>query len=182
MKNLSIIVSILLVLLNLAGCAGPGEDAQKAAEEFVTDIYAVSPEEVDNYKHLLSLNTADAKELAEAVQANDSILKSLMTGEAYVVLLKNRENLMFAQACYEGNYTIQVMELKLSENTYNIEENRAGYNYEVQLRLKSEDGASRTESAKGFVGLTEENDRWKVSEYRNTVPDFIMDTLNTKRV
>ncbi|HAQ41827.1 MAG TPA: hypothetical protein DCM73_14020 [Clostridiales bacterium] len=182
-KTINIIIFVLLISLGLNGCrSSAGKDAEKTANEFGLDIYMVSSEEVDNYGKLLSLKTTDTKELDEAIRVNDNTLKDLMTADAYDKLLKNRENLIFAQACYEGRYTIQVSDLRLSENTYDIKENKAGYNYEAELKFISEDGTEHTESAKGFIGLIKEDGAWKVSEYRNTVPDYIESTLSGKTI
>lgn len=181
-KITNIIIAVLLISLSLTGCGNSaGKDAEKTAKEFGVDIYTVSSEEVDNYGKLLSLKTADSKELDEAIRANDNTIKALMTADAYDTLLKNRENLVFAQACYEGNYTIQVRDFRLSDNTYDIKENKAGYDYEAELKIILKDGTEHTESVKGFIGLVKEDEVWKVTEFRNTVPGYIVNTLNGKK-
>lgn len=152
--------------------------AQETAKDFITELYTVDAEEVDNYKSILNLNISDTEPFSEALQINDKALKSIMTDEAYDILLKNRWNLMFVQACYKENYTIQVAEFQLSENKNDIENNEAGYNFEVQLKLISNDGTETTGTAKGLIELYKINGNWKVSGYRNIVPNFILDSLN----
>jgi len=106
--------------------------AQETAKDFIMDFYTVDTEEVDNYKSMLNINTSDAEVFAESLQINDEFIKSLMTSDAYDTLLKNRQNLMFAKACFEGNNTMQVEDLKLSENKIDIENDEAGYDFEVK--------------------------------------------------
>ncbi len=147
-------------------------EAQETAKRFIIDLYTVDTKEVDNYKFLLNSNTLNPEELAKAMQINDEVIKSLMTDSAYNTLLKNRENLKLAQACHEGNYTMQVVGLQLSENKNNIENNEAGYNFEVQLKLISNDGTETTGTAKGLAELEKIEGNWKITGYRNIDMDY----------
>ncbi|WP_326908858.1 hypothetical protein [Sedimentibacter sp. MB31-C6] len=149
--------------------------AEEIAKDFIMDLYTVDAKETDNYESILNMNTVDAKALTEATQINDEVLKSLMTVDAYDTLLNNRENLLFAQACYKGNYTMRVAEIQLSENKNNIENNESGYNFEVLLNIILNDGTVRKNTAKGLIELDNIDDIWKVTGYRNIIPDFIMD-------
>ena len=151
---------------------------QNTAKDFLMDLYTVDAKEVENYKSILNLNTIDAKVLAEALQINDEVLKSLMTDDAYDTLFKNREKLIFTQACYKENYTMQVIEIQLSENKNDIENNEAGYNFEVQLKFISNDGTETPGTAKGLIELDKFDGNWKVTGYRNIAPNFILDSLS----
>jgi hypothetical protein len=141
--------------------------AQEIAKDFIMDLYTVDTKEVDNYESIRKMNTLDAKALTEATQINDEVLKSLMTVDAYDNLLNNRQNLLFTEACYKGKYTMQVAEIQLSENKNNIENNEAGYNFEIQHRLISYDGTVRTNTEKGSIELDNIDGNWKVTGYRN---------------
>ncbi len=139
--------------------------AAEIAKAFLTDLYTVDSKEVDNYKYLLNLNTTDEKALSDAMQINDEVLKSLMTDEAYDILVKNRENLWFAKACHEGNYTMQVSEIQFSENKNNIEKDEAGYNFQVLSKVISHDGTEVTNSVEGLIELRIIDGNWKVTGY-----------------
>lgn len=141
--------------------------AQEIAKDFIMDLYTVDAKEVDNYESILNMNTLDAKALSEAIQINDEVLKSLMTVDAYDTLQNNRQNLLFTEACYKGKYTMQVAEIQLSENKNNIENNEAGYNFEIQHRLISNDGTVRKNTEKGLIELDNIDGNWKVTGYRN---------------
>lgn len=141
--------------------------AQATAKEFITDLYTVNTVEIDNYKSLLNLSSSDPNALTEATQINDEVLKSLMTDSAYETLLKNRDNLKPTQLCHEGNYTMQVAKFQLSENKNNIENNEAGYDFEVHLKFISNDGTETTGTAKGLVELEKIDGSWKVTGYKN---------------
>lgn len=128
--------AILILVLILAGCSNSEEvKSQKIAIAFGTDLYTVDTEEVDKYKSILNSNIYNAKELYETIQINDADFKSLMTEDAYDTLLSNRENLIFAHACYNGNYTMQVKEFKLSENKNDIENDIAEYDFQAQIKI-----------------------------------------------
>lgn len=142
------------------------ERAQEVAKAFITDLYTVNLQKVNNYEAALNLNTTDAKVLAEAMSINDEVIKSLMTDSAYDTLVKNRENLMYTKKCYEGNYTMQIEEIQLSENKNSIEKNEAGYNFELQLKYISHEGTSTTDTAKGLLELNKIDDNWKVTGYK----------------
>lgn len=142
------------------------ERAQEVAKAFITDLYTVNLQEVNNYDAALNLNTTDAKVLEEAMSINDEVIKSLMTESVYETLVKNRENLMFTKKCYEGNYTMQIEDTKLSENKNSIEKNEAGYNFELQLKYISHDGTVTTGTAKGLLELNKVDDNWKVTGYK----------------
>ncbi len=150
----------------------PVDENIKIINSFIMDLYTVNAKEIDNYKSVLNLNTSNPEELSKAMQINDEVIKLLMTDSAYSTLLKNRENLRFAQACHEGNYTMQVVGLQLSENKYNIENNEAGYNFEVQLKLISNDGTETTGTAKGLAELEKIEGNWKITGYRNIDMDY----------
>ena len=142
--------------------------AQETAKDFIMDLYTVDTEEVDNYKSMLNINTPDAEVFAESLQINDVVIKSLMTSDAYDTLLKNRQNLMFAKACFEGNNTMQVEDLKLSENKIDIENNEAGYGFEVKLIFNSNDNTENKSTTKGLIELDNIDGNWKVTGYRMT--------------
>lgn len=149
--------------------------AQETAKKFIMDLYTVNAKEVDNYKSILNLSTSDVDALTEAIQINDEVLESLTTDDAYGILLKNRENLKPAQACHEGNYTLRVEELQFSENKNKIENNEAGYNFEAQLKFISNNRTETAGTAKGLIELEKIDGNWKITGYRNTDADFIMD-------
>lgn len=140
--------------------------AQDTAKTFITDLYAVSSKEVDNYETILLSNFKDAKALSDAIQINDEVIKSLMTDEAYETLVANRQNLKYAQAAYESNYTVEVTDIQLSENKNNIKRNEAGYNFQVQLKNISHEGTEITADAKGLIELEIINEKWKVTGYK----------------
>lgn len=168
MKKTAILFILCLSIFIVNGCDKSADTGNQAvAEEFVKEMYTVDAEEVDNYNKFLELKTADEKELAEAIEANDEVIKSLMTNKAYDVLVQNRQNFMFTQHCAMNNCTIKVMDVILSEKESGVEENNADYNFEVKIQFVSDDGSVLQEdSAKGQLGLEREENEWKISGYR----------------
>lgn len=142
------------------------ERAQEVGKTFINDLYTVNSQEINNYEKFLNLKTSDAKALSEAMTINDNGIKSLMTERAYDTLIKNRENLKFTNDCYEGNYTMEVEEIKLSENKNSIVNNEAGYNFELQIKYISHGDTVTKGTAKGFIELNKVDDNWKVAGYR----------------
>lgn len=173
-------VILCLMTLVIVGCSKNEEkNAQETAKDFAMDLYTVDMKEVENYKSLLNLHTFDSKLFTEAIQINDEILKSLMTDDAYETLLKNRDNLKFTEICYRKNHTIQVTEIQLSENKTDIENNdEAGYNFEIQLKLISNDGTETVGIGKGSIELRRVDGNWKVTGYRYIFPDLLRELLN----
>lgn len=152
----------------MAGCdKSVDNENQAVAEKFIVEMYTVNAEEVENYNKFVELMPADEIELAEAIEANDEVIKSLMTNKAYNVLLKNRQNFMFTQHCALNNCTIQVMDVDLSGKESGAEENKADYNFEVKIKFVSNDGdVLQDDSAKGQLRLEREDNEWKISGYR----------------
>lgn len=140
--------------------------AQEIAKAYLMDLYTVDSKEVDNYKSMLNVITSDAKALSDTMQTNDEVLKSLMTEKAYDTLIKNRQNLEFAKACYEGNNIMEVSEIQLSENKNNIGNNEAGYNFKVLLKYISHDGTETTGTANGLIELEIIDGKWKITGYK----------------
>lgn len=171
--NLFLVILCLIILI-LVGCSRNEEkNAQETVKDFVMDLYTVDIKEVENYKSLLNLNPLEVMDSYDEVQINDEVLKSLMTDDAYETLLKNRENLKFTEICYRENYTMQVAEIELSEHKNDIENNEVGYNFEVQLKLISNDSTEIVGSAKGTVDLGKTNGNWKITGYRYIFPDLL---------
>ncbi|WP_019227956.1 hypothetical protein [Sedimentibacter sp. B4] len=168
MKKTVILFTLCLSLFIMAGCdKSVDNDSQAVAEKFFMEMYTVDKEEVEKYNNFLDLRPADEKEFAEAIEANDEVIKSLMTNRAYNVLLKNRQNFMFTQHCALNNCTIQVMDVDLSGKESGAEENKADYNFEVKIQFISNDGSVlQDDSAKGQLRLEREDNEWKISDYR----------------
>jgi hypothetical protein len=168
MKRAVILFVLCLSIFIISGCDKSVDNENQAiAEEFIMEMYTVDAEEVENYNKFLDLKPTDEKEFAEAIEANDEVIKSLMTGKAYNVLLKNRQNFMFTQHCALNNCTIQMLDVILSEKEPETEENKADYNFEVKIQFVSDDGiVLQDDSAKGQLRLEREDNEWKVSGYR----------------
>lgn len=141
--------------------------AQDVAKAFIRDLHNVSVSDVKNYKAALDLKTADAKALSDAMQFNDAVFKSLMTEDAYNRLISNRENLKYIQACYEGNYTMEVLEIKLSDNKRSIENSEAGYDYEVKVKVISSSNKESEATGNGLIELSIIDGEWKVTGFKN---------------
>ncbi|MDF2883552.1 MAG: hypothetical protein K0R54_4109 [Clostridiaceae bacterium] len=182
MKKLIKLLSVLLlVTLVLVGCSGSDEsNAQNVAKELGTELYTVDSKKINDYNALKKIENVQS--IAEAMQSNDKTIKSLMTEDGYNILVANRDNTLNTQGCTEGNYTMQVTDLALSKNAYDIKENKAGYYFETKLKfISNKDKTEQTDVGKGYIGLSKENGQWKVSVYKMTVlPKLIEDTLNNK--
>lgn len=168
MKKSVILFILCLSIFIMAGCDKSVDiDNQAVAEEFIMEMYTVDAEEIENYNKFLDLIPTDEKEFEEAIEVNDEVIKSLMTDKAYNVLLKNRQNFMFTQHCVLNDCTIQVQDVILSEKESGTEENKADYNFEVKIQFVSDDGSVlQNDSAKGQLRLEQEDNEWKVSDYR----------------
>lgn len=182
MKNIIKLLSILLlVTLGLVGCSGSDESAaKKVAIEFGTDLYTVDSKKINDYNALMKIENVQS--LAEAMQYNDKTIKSLMTEDGYKALVANRDNTLNAESCAKGTYTIQVTDLTLSQNTYDMKENKARYYFDTKLKfISNKDKTEKTDVGKGYIGLSKDSGQWKVSVYKVTVlPELIKETLSKK--
>lgn len=168
MKILKLLVVICLVGLILGGCNKTNENSpQKIAETFVMEHYTVNSKEFENFNSFSDLQTT-IQDLIDAIEENNEVLKPLMTEKAYNVLGTSRENLMYTTYCALNNYTTEAKELNLTQ--INKEENKADYNFEVEIKFVSTKDKSldKTDIGKGYLRLIKENDEWKISDYRPT--------------
>jgi len=126
MKKVIKLFGILsLVTLVLVGVSGNDENnAQKVAKEFGMELYRVDSNKINDYNNLIK--SKGTQIFSETIQSNDKTIKSLMTEEGYNSLVANRINTLNTQGCAESNYTMQVTDLDLSPNAYDIKENKAG--------------------------------------------------------
>lgn len=176
-KSINLFVVLCLVTLIIGGCSKTEEKSvQKTAEDFVTELYTVDSKEIENYNNLLSLETIDPQVLAEAIESNDVEIKSLMTEKAYKIFAQNRQNFKFADYCIKGNYTMQVIDISLSERTPSTDEDSAGYNFEAKIKFISiSDKTELIDIGKGIIELSKENEQWKISGYKEIeVPKTII--------
>lgn len=175
--NYLFLIVLCLIILSFIGCSkNEKKNAQQIANNFISDLYTVSNEEIENYNSLLDVAPSEAMEMDvyNAVQINDDVLKALMTEDGYEILLKNRDNLKFTVICYRANCTMQVTEIQLSENNSDINNNEADYTFEVKLKLISDDGTETEGTAKGKVSLSKIDDDWKITSYRmGTFPNIL---------
>lgn len=179
MKKLIKIISVLsLIIFVLAGCSNSDEKAaQKAAKNFGNEIYTVDSNKIDKYNAYVKIK--DDITAVMTLRSNDKALKSLMTEDGYTTLKAGGENILYTKLCIKGNYTMKVVDLTLSENTYDIKENKASYNYTVKLKLISgKDKKEYTDEGQGYISLIKEDGQWKVFAYQMTVlPKLLKEAL-----
>ena len=160
MKILNIIV-ICLTVLTLVGCNESNENnPEKTAETFVMEHYKVDSTEVENFNNFLDLQTMDSQELTKAIEANDGVIKPLMTEKAYNILVMNRENLMYAMYCSLNDYTIEIKDINFEQ--ISNKENKIEYNFDVEIKLISNKDKNKdiTDTAKGYLVLIKENEKF----------------------
>ena len=89
--------------------------------------------------------------------------KPLMTDGALNTLLANRmyfRNILF---CSSNNCTLKIQQLDLNETFYDKKEKKIGINYIASIEIIYEnDKRKEVEEEKGYIGLIETNDKWKV--------------------
>lgn len=172
MKKVIKLISILsLVTLLLVACSSSEErKAQKVAKKFGTEVNTVNLKRIHDYNDMI--NDGNIEPTAEDMYSNDKILRSLMTKDGYNNLVKDRLNIIFTEICSSGNCTIQVTDLTLSKNAYDIKKNKAGYNFVAKLKfVENKDKTENKDVWEGYIGLTKENGQWKVTTYKvNVVP------------
>ena len=164
-KAISIINALCLVLLIIVGCnKSDVSDVQRMAEEFITELYTVNSEEIA----VLDLRTKDIKVLAEANESNDKSFESLMTERAYNIFVKSRQSFMYTLYCAKNNYTMEVLNITLSQNS-NDTVDKVDYDYDVKVKfISNNENTEHTDTAKGYLRLIKESGEWKVSDYRET--------------
>jgi len=178
-KKLIIIFSVLsLITLVLVGCSSSDEkDAEKAAKNFGTELYTVDSKKIDNYNAYFKIK--DDITAIMTLRSNDKALKSLMTEDGYTTLKATGENIFYTKLCIKGNYTMQVTDITLSENAYDIKENEASYNYTVKLKfISGKDKTEHADEGQGYISLIKEDGQWKVFAYQMTVlPKLLKEAL-----
>ena len=172
MKKIIILISIpiLLTLLIVLFSSSEERNAQKIAKKFGKELNTVDLKKIDNYKDIISDGILQPN--VEKMNSNDKILKSLMTEDGYNSIVKNRLNIINAEICETGDFTMQVTDLTLSKNVYNIKENKAGYNFQAKLKfIENKDKSEHKDYWEGYIGLSKENGKWKVTTYKvNILP------------
>lgn len=188
MKKVKTLFSILfLITITFIACASNENNTKKVAQEFGMNIHTANVQKVSDYKKLMAMSasgnavniigeggTINANKVAHAsylkiTQSFDKNIQSLMTKKAYEGCLGNRYNILSSEICAKGNYTVQVTDFNLDKNIYGEKEDKAGYYYEAKLKFTSTNGkVERTDTTKGYIGLSKENGQWKVSIYKLT--------------
>nr|WP_312578013.1 hypothetical protein [Sedimentibacter sp.] len=179
-KVIKIVGILCLVIFSLIGCSNSEvKDSQSMAEKFVKELYTVDLEEIDNYNEFLNSKNNDIDVFNEEIESMHKNLKPLMTEDAYSILLNNRINLAFIQLCAEGNYVMQVTDFSLSKTTDNTDGNNEGYKFEAKLKfISNKDKTEQEDVGKGYVGLTREGGKWKISGYKiNELPKVLEGSL-----
>ena len=157
------------------------------AKEFGKNFYAVDSQKIADYKKMLKardsmvlitsngVTTTKANKTAEAnyiktMSSFDKNIQPLMIKEAYDGVVGNRWNTLSTEVCAEGNYTMQVTDFILTKDFYyGGKKNIAAYYYETKLKIISTNGDSiKIDMGRGYIGLSKENGKWKVSTFKIT--------------
>ncbi|MDV3427083.1 MAG: hypothetical protein LIR50_07850 [Bacillota bacterium] len=168
-KLIKIITVLTLITLVLAGCSSSDEsNAQKAAKAFGTELYTVDSKKIDNFNVYSKIS--DFITSVKTMHSNDKTLKSLMTEDGYNTLVAGGENTLYTKLCIKGNYTMQVTDITLSKNAYDIKEGKAGYNFTAKLKfISGKDKTEKTGEGQGYIGLIKKDGQWKVFTYKMSV-------------
>lgn len=175
-KTIIFICILCLIILSLIGCSNSeGKDSQRVAENFVKELYTVDAKEIDNFNAFSNSKTNDINVFNEEIESMHENLKQLMTEDAYNILLNNRINVALIQLCAKENYVIQVTDFSLYKTTNDTEVNNEGYRFEAKLKfISNKDKTEQEDIGKGYVGLTKESGKWKISGYKIDVLPKLM--------
>jgi len=185
-----VIIVALGAILNASKVSSDKNDSKNTpmaiAKQFGINLHTADAKKVADYREIdtISSKNLDMTKGDDGVQAQlkvrgqainkitkslDKNIQPLMTEKEYGSVQGNRYNILSAQVCANGNYTSQVTDLILDKNLYADKTNMAGYHYEAKLKFISSDGkAEKTDTIKGYIGLSKENGQWKVSIYKLT--------------
>ncbi len=172
-KVIKIIGILCLIIYSLIGCSNSEvKDSQSVAEKFVKELYTVDSKEIDNFNVFLNSETNDSNLMNVEIEEMHKNLKPLMTEDAYSLLLNNRINFAFIQLCAVENYLMQVTDFSLSKTTNDTDVNNEGYKFEAKLKfISNKDKTEQEDVGKGYLGLTREGGKWKISGYKiNELP------------
>lgn len=182
MKKVMKLFGILsLITTILVGCNSSEEaNAEKIAKEFAEELYTVDSDKIDSYNTLKKIENTQS--LIETMESDNKTLKALTTEDAFDQLVSSRQIHMNTEMCASGNYTMQVTEFTLSENKYDVKEDKAGFDFEVKLKLISnKDKTEQTDAVDGYIGLLKEDGQWKVFSYKVfTYPKVLKEASNNK--
>lgn len=162
-------------------------NCKKTAAEFIMNYYTVDAGQVSAYKKFVdfvtspsgaaSENSGSAEgivtfpqnvqlEIQKKQEALSENIMPMITDNAYKIMVSNRNDIINMKGCAENNFTMEVTDVFLVQKFYENKGNKAGYNYQVKIKLISgKDNKEQSDTAKGYIGLTKENGKWKVSDY-----------------
>ena len=171
MKKIITLFSLLfLITITFIGCTSKlqVEKPVTIAEEFGKNLYTADSQKIADYKKIMA-SISEQTNYLKMIQTFDKTIQPLMTKEAYENCLANRYNTLSALICAKGNYTVQVTNFILGKNLYSEKEDKVGYYYEAKLKFTATNGkVERTDTSKGYIGLSKQNSQWKVSIYKLT--------------
>ncbi len=178
-KVIKFVVILCLIIFNLIGCSNSeGKDSQSVAEKFVKELYTVDAKEIDNFNEILNFKTNEIKMFIEEIESMHKKIKPLMTENSYKTLLNSRTKFALIQLCAKENCLMQVTDFSLTKTTNDTDVNNEGYMFEVKLRFISiKDKTEKEDVGKGYIGLTKESGKWKISGYKmNVLPNLLTET------
>ncbi|MCR3923280.1 MAG: hypothetical protein NUK65_12330 [Firmicutes bacterium] len=155
-------------------------------------LYTVDEEKVAEYNKMeaafLNVEIIEAgsvhslsQEYVAMMQSFDEDIRILMTAKAYENIVASRFNTLSTSVCANGNYTLEVTDFMLDENSYDEKDNQAGYYYEAKVRFIASDGKDeQIDTANGYIGLVKENGQWKVDVFTTKPSKFYQEVLSNR--
>lgn len=160
-----LIFILVFVLAIFVGCSKASDDAEQMTKVFLTQFYNFDYEKSDEILKPLKSGEILKQDYLDSVYNE---FKPLMTDEALKTLLANRtyfRNILF---CSNNNCSLKIKQLDLNKTFYDKKERKIGFNYVASIEIIYENGKRKeVEEEKGYVGLIETNDKWKV--YSNII-------------
>lgn len=162
-------------------------NCKKTAVEFIKNLYTVDAGKITAYEQFVDFVTSSSKAAVESSGNSEGIvtlpqnlqeeaekkqealtenIRTLITDNAYKVMVSNRNDILNMKGCSENNCTMEVTEVILVQKFYDTKENDAGYNFEVKIKFISDkDNKEQSDTAKGYIGLKKEYGNWKINAY-----------------
>lgn len=160
MKKLYFFLVIIILLFSFAGCSfhSDNKNAYSAASVFLQNLYAVSPQDVTNYKRTQKDENVDDT----GIEDLNKKFKPLMTADAYEGMLRNLTYFSIIRDVVTKDCGIKNCKLTLTSESGNSDSIQ--YDYTAVLTVMMNQTKKRqniTES--GSVQVTKQNGNWKTN-------------------
>lgn len=167
MKKLCLFVGVIAIVFSLTGCQmfrNDKAEAQTVANTFLTNLYTVSKQDVNDFKDAYSLKSGSKIDSAKIEKLYEKF-KSQMNDKDVKELIINSTYSNIVEYVDKNGFEIKKCDIALKLNTDNNNSDTVQYDYTVKLTVNQKSN-QKIVSQSGLIQLLKENNDWKVNYIR----------------